>query len=49
MESPPGIPFTLQITPALGLPEAAMVAVKICAPLAGTVAEGGVTVTEMSS
>ena len=46
---PPAIPFTAHVTLVDGLPEPVTVAVKTCVPPAGTVADGGETLTAMSS
>jgi hypothetical protein len=49
VEFPPTIPLTLQVTPGAGLPVAVIVAVNTCPPLVGKLAEGGDSVTTMSS
>ena len=46
---PPAIPFTLQLNPDDVSPLAVIVAVKTCAPPAGTFAAGGATEIAMSS
>ncbi|HEY6442572.1 MAG TPA: hypothetical protein VIY66_04455 [Candidatus Acidoferrales bacterium] len=47
VELPPGVPFTLQVTPVLVAPET--LAVKICAPSDGTLAVAGETVIAMAA
>lgn len=45
---PPAMPFTFQVTFVEALPEPVTVAVKSCAPPAGTVAVSGETLTTMA-
>lgn len=49
LELPPMIPFTLHATAVDGLPVPETVAVKTCAPVVGTEAMGGDTLTAISS
>jgi hypothetical protein len=49
VEFPPAMPLTLQITPGAGLPVAVIVAVNTWPPLVSRLAEGGDSVTTMSS